>query len=313
MEHARAIHKPERIYRHAIFDSSRWDGIEHRPGDIVISTSMKAGTTWMQGIVRSILWPKGELPREGTESPWVEARWTPMEEIRGTLSSQNHRRFIKTHLPADGLPLDEEVLYIVVARDGRDVFMSTVNHWDKMRNDFIDWVNDLAAEDGVEPLPKYDGDLHGFFDTWISRGSFEWQGDGAPWWSHFHHLASWWELRDRKNVLLVHYNDLLADLETEMRRVAAFCHIHVPEEMWPAVTERCTLAEMRSRAEALKDYDEVFDGGARSFFYKGTNQRWRTELTEDELARYEERVSEVLEPEAARWLEQGRHEVSLPG
>lgn len=39
-------------YRHAIFDSRRWEEIEHRPGDIVISTSMKAGTTWMQGIIR---------------------------------------------------------------------------------------------------------------------------------------------------------------------------------------------------------------------------------------------------------------------
>lgn len=97
-----------------------------------------------------------------------------------------------------------------------------------------------------------------------------------------------------------------------MRRVAAFCHIHVPEDMWPAVTERCTLAQMRSRAEVLKNYDGVFKGGARSFFYKGTNGRWRVELTEDELARYEKRVSEVLEPEAARWLEGGRHKVPLP-
>ena len=312
MDHAPSHHGPKRIYRHAIFDSSRWREIEHRPGDIVISTSMKAGTTWMQGIVRSMLWPDGEVPPGDGKSPWVEARWTPIQEIRDTLASQDHRRFIKTHLPADGLPLDEKVLYIVVARDGRDVFMSTVNHWDKMRDDFIDWVNDLAAADGVAPLPKYDGDLHRFFDTWISRGSFDWQGDGAPWWSHFHHLASWWQLRRRQNVLLVHYNDLLADLETEMKRVAAFCDIHVPEDMWPAVTERCTLAEMRSRAEVLKDFDPVFKGGARSFFYRGTNERWRSELSEDELLRYDNRVSEVLSPDAATWLRRGRHATSLP-
>lgn len=300
-------HGPERIYRHAFFDSRRWEEIEHRPGDIVISTSMKAGTTWMQGIVRNMLWPSGELPGGSVESPWVEARWTPIEEINENLASQEHRRFIKTHLPADGLPLHEEVLYVVVARDGRDVFMSTVNHWEKLRDDFTDWVNELAAADDVGPLPKYDGDLHRFFDSWISQGSFPWQGDGAPWWSHFHHIATWWELRERKNVLLVHYNDLLADLETEMRRVAAFCDIDVPEHMWPAVTERCTLAEMRSRADALNDYDEVFEGGASSFFYRGTNERWRGVLTEEELSHYEKRVSEVLDPEAARWLERGRH------
>lgn len=303
---------PEHIYRHAIFDGGRWEQIEHRPGDIVISTSMKAGTTWMQGIVRNMLWPSGDMPEKGVESPWVEARWTPIEEVKETLGSQRHRRFMKTHLPADGLSLHDEVLYVVVAREGRDVFMSTVNHWEKLRSDFIDWVNDLAAADGVPPLPKYDGDLHGFFDTWISQGSFRWQGDGAPWWSHFHHIATWWQLRERKNVLLVHYNDLLSDLEGEMRRVAAFCHIDVPEDAWTAVAERCTLAEMRSRADALKDYDEVFEGGASSFFYKGTNERWRGILSEEELSRYEQRVSEVLEPAAARWLHQGRHATSLP-
>ena len=311
-EGAQVSHSPDRIYRHAFFDSRRWEEIAHRPGDIVISTSMKAGTTWMQGIVRNVLWPSGDLHGGSVESPWVEARWIRIEEIKETLASQEHRRFIKTHLPADGLLLHDEVLYIVVARDGRDVFMSTVNHWDKLRDDFSDWVNELAAVDGVAPLPKYDGDLHRFFDSWISQGSFPWQGDGAPWWSHFHHIATWWELRDRENVLLVHYNDLLADLETEMRRVASFCDIDVPEDMWPAVAERCTFAEMRSRADALKGYDERFEGGARSFFYKGTNQRWRGVLTDEELSRYEKRVSEVLDPEAARWLERGRHESSLP-
>lgn len=303
---------PPRIYRHAIFDSRRWEDIEHRPGDIVISTSMKAGTTWMQGIVRNMLWPGDDIPGGSVESPWVEARWTPLEEINATLAAQEHRRFIKTHLPADGLPIHEEVLYIVVARDGRDVFMSTVNHWEKMRDDFIDWVNELAEADGVAPLPKYDGDVHRFFDRWISQGSFPWQDDGAPWWSHLHHISTWWELRERPNVLLVHYNDLLADLETEMRRIAAFCGIGVPEHMWAAVTDRCTLAEMRSRADALKSYDEVFDGGASSFFFKGTNERWRGVLTQEELSRYEERVAQALHPEAARWLERGRQGISVP-
>ncbi|MCA1707023.1 MAG: sulfotransferase domain-containing protein [Actinobacteria bacterium] len=312
MEKTGLSQDPERIYRHAMFDSRRWQEVKHRPGDIVISTSMKAGTTWMQGIVRNLLWPSDDIPGGRVESPWVEARWSPIEEINKTLASQEHRRFIKTHLPADGLPFYEEVLYVVVARDGRDVFMSTVNHWDKMRDDFIDWVNELAAGEGAAPLPKYDGDLHRFFDSWISQGSFPWQGDGAPWWSHFHHIATWWELRGRENVLLVHYNDLLADLETEMRRVAAFCNINVPERMWSAITERCTLAEMRSRADALKDYDDRFEGGASSFFYRGTNGRWQGVLTERELARYDKRVSEALEPEAARWLEGGRHESSLP-
>ena len=45
--------------------------------------------------------------------------------------------------------------------------------------------------------------------------------------------------------------------------------------------------------------------GAQSFLFKGTNGRWRDVLTPDDLARYQEQISNVLSEEAARWLEQG--------
>ena len=53
-------------------------------------------------------------------------------------------------------------------------------------------------------------------------------------------------------------------------------------------------------------YDQLFRGGAQSFFYKGSNRRWTDVLTAAELARYDERVKAVLPPDAAAWLEHGR-------
>lgn len=302
----------ERRYRHAVIDSERWVGFEHRADDIVISTSMKAGTTWMQGIMASLLWPRDDAPGPLNEiTAWIDACFGPVEETWQKLDAMPHRRFIKTHLPADGLPLRDDVRYIVVGRDGRDVFMSLLNHWEKMRPDLVDELNAAAAARGIAPLPHFDPDMHRTFDTWISQGSFPWEGDGAPWWSHLSHAASWWELRERPNVLLVHYADMLADLEAEMRRVAAFCDIEVPEDAWPSMIERSSIAEMRSRADRSGGAPS-FVGGARSFFFKGTNGRWQGVLTDEELARYEQRVAEVLTPEAATWLEHGRHKVSLP-
>jgi aryl sulfotransferase len=50
--------------------------------------------------------------------------------------------------------------------------------------------------------------------------------------------------------------------------------------------------------------------GARTFFFKGTNGRWKEVLSAEELALYEETAARVLTPDCRRWLEQGR--VALP-
>jgi aryl sulfotransferase len=300
------VRNPVRRYRHAVFDSGRWDGFKPRSGDIVISTSIKAGTTWMQGILASLLWPDGHTPGYlGALSPWLDSRLGPVEEVLARLDAQDHRRFIKTHTAADGLPIYDGVRYVVVGRDGRDVFMSLINHWDKMRHGLIRMLNELAGDD-VPDLPVWHGDVHAFFDSFVSKGSFPWEGDGAPWWSHFNHCATWWELRDQPNVLFVHFNDLLADLEGEMRRVAEFCRIEVPEHAWPAVVQRCHIDEMREHARSAQRHDLFFVGGADAFFYKGSNGRWRDVLTAEQLARYQRRIAEVLTPTVATWLEHGR-------
>jgi len=51
----------------------------------------------------------------------------------------------------------------------------------------------------------------------------------------------------------------------------------------------------------------MFPEGARRFFNKGLNGRWRDILTADDLARYEAKVRERFSPGLAAWLEGGSH------
>ena len=51
--------------------------------------------------------------------------------------------------------------------------------------------------------------------------------------------------------------------------------------------------------------NETWHGGSRAFFHSGGGGRWRDVLTDEDLALYEAKKAQVLEPAAARWLESG--------
>jgi aryl sulfotransferase len=93
-----------------------------------------------------------------------------------------------------------------------------------------------------------------------------------------------------------------ADLDGQMRRVAAFLDVPVDETRWPAQVAACTFAGMKARASEIAPFEEHFVGGADTFLFKGTNGRWRDVLTADELVRYDEAAARWLTPECATWL-----------
>ena len=116
-------------YRWPGEDSGRWLGFRFRPGDIVISTRRKSGTTWMQMICALLIFQTPELPEPLWQlSPWMENQVTPHDLVYAQLDEQRHRRFIKSHTPLDGIPLDPRVTYIVTARDPLDTFVSLRRH-----------------------------------------------------------------------------------------------------------------------------------------------------------------------------------------
>lgn len=285
---------PLRPYRTAVFDNRRWQRFTPRPDDIFVCTPPKCGTTWTQTIVHSLLFPDGRTSESVmVTAPWLEAEFNPLDEVISRLDAQTHRRSIKTHTPADGIPWRDDAKYIFVGRDGRDAFMSMCHHREVMKEAMVDAMNARALADGVPPLPPYDGDVHGFFAGWLAEGSL------------LAHFATFWERRAAPNLLFVHFADLKADLPGEMRRIAEFLDIAVPRAKWPAVIERCTFESMRARGDQIGPF-MLFEGGAKSFLFKGTNGRWRDVLTADELAAYAKRVDDFLPPDAAAWLERGR-------
>jgi aryl sulfotransferase len=284
----------EREYRTVLTDSRRWRRVVLRPGDVVVCTPPKCGTTWMQTIVANLVFPDGRFPSPVMElGPWIDARFFPLDDLLERLESQAHRRQIKTHTPADGIPWSPEVTYLVVGRDGRDACMSAFNHAGAMRVDVLERLLLSAVDEEIElgggPPPA---DVHGFFAWWLAQPEM---------W--FHHLASFWPHRDEANVAFFHYDDLLADLDGQMRRVADVLGIEIDPSRWSEQVERCTFAGMKAASGTIADFDSHFVGGADSFLYRGTNQRWRGVLTADELSAFEDACARWLPSDAVSWVQ----------
>jgi aryl sulfotransferase len=297
-----------RIYQNHHLDSTRWDNFVHRPDDIIISTSYKAGTTWTQRIVSLLIFGPRPLPGDLMAlSPWIDCRFVePEAPMHERITAQEHRRFLKSHLPFDAIPYWDDVKYIAVGRDARDVFMSVFNHYSA----YTDFAYQLLANgDPVGgPMPRCPDDPRELWQEWITTPSFEWEPDGSPWWSHHYHVESFWKHRNLANVLLVHYTDLKADLEGEMRRIADFLRIEVAASDWPETVRRATFKAMKDEAvENAQQMGMVFEGGPERFFFKGTNGRWRDVLTQDDLALYEAAASK-LDVDLRDWLENGRRD-----
>jgi Sulfotransferase domain len=142
------------LYRSWLSDNRRWDALQLREGDIVISAPSKCGVTWTQRLVSLLVFDGPDLPGPlSTVSPWIDATVRPVDEVVAALDGQRHRRFLKTHTPLDGLALDDRVTYIGVGRDPRDAAMSELFAWDNLDLDRVRALQQGAAP--VAPPPDH--------------------------------------------------------------------------------------------------------------------------------------------------------------
>ncbi len=310
------IRRALREYRTWALDSSRWDAYEARAGDVVIATSPKCGTTWTQQIVSSLVFQDAEIRALSSVSPWIDVRFRGSSaETHRVLAAQTHRRFVKTHLPVDGLPLYDEVRYIHVARDGRDVLLSLHNHITGFTQKQLEEMDRIGLEDPIigRPYPRFPADPRAFFRTWLTTPAIDGQTEGTPGPSFFDLEAGYWAERHRPNFLLVHYNDLKEDLNCEMRRIAEFLDITIAESLWPSLVRAASFEAMQSAGDDLMPHAKrLFTGGARQFFNKGVSGRWQSILTDEDLALYDAKVREKLTPGLAAWLAGGRRGAGEP-
>jgi len=289
--------KTRELHNHH-FDSTIWNDLQFRDDDIVIGTYAKSGTTWVQQIVAQLVFNGAADLDVADMSPWLDLRVPPKAIKLPEVEAQQHRRFLKTHLPVDALVFSPQARYIYIGRDGRDVVWSMYNHHCSANAFWYEALNDTPGRVGP-PIGKPADTVQQYFRDWLAN-------DGHPFWPFWENIRTWWEIRDLPNVTLLHFSDLKRDLPSEIRRLAAFLDIPIDESRWNDILLHCSFDYMKANATRSVPLAGAFwDGGAQAFIHKGINGRWADILTPAEVEAYQQRAVAELGSECAAWLENG--------
>jgi len=193
------------------------------PDDTFVVSYPRSGNTWTRFLIANLLHPDKQIS------------FTNIERLIPDTSSQSNRalkrtprpRIIKTHEYFDHRY--PRTIYIV--RDPRDVVLSYYDFQRKYRQ-----------------IPN-DYSLDRYVDEFVS-GSLVARGWGT--WAE--NVASWLYTRGHgKDFLLLHYEDMLKDTTSQLRRLALFLDIKFHEGDLQRAIERSSADRMRELEKAQAD------------------------------------------------------------
>ncbi len=194
------------------------------PTDIFISPYAKCGTTWMQQIVHGLRTNGSMAFSEITEVvPWLELAHDMGHDANAPQVAAP--RAFKSHLSWDQIPKGGR--YIVVLRDPIDAMLSLYRF-------FEGWT----FETGSISLPD-------FADYYLDRA------DESNYWTH---ALSWWQQRQRDNVLLFCFEDMKQDLPATVHRVADFIGIPDGDECRQIATDQASFDFMKQNNHQFDDH-----------------------------------------------------------
>ena len=216
---------------------------------------------------------------------------------------------MKTHTPLDGLPLRDNVHYVVVGQDPRDVMMSWEHHTANMDVDVI--VESRAEAIGLDDLGEYEEEIAASGSTLDPAARFRQFTDAersprrmVGLTNVLHHLDTGRTHRRAPNVGLFHYLDYRRDLVEQMVRLADVCAIDISSERLAELAPEAGIDRMRERAdEVVPDVSasDHFEDHAR-FFRSGADGEWAERANAHDRAHYDDRVAQLVAPEVARWV-----------
>ena len=195
-----------------------------RPTDVVITPFGKCGTTWLQQTFHTLR-TRGDMDFDDISRvvPWIET--SGMLGLDLEAPQRAEPRGFKSHLGYDQLPKGAKA--IVALLDPKDALVSMYR-----------FMEGWFLEPGAVSIDE-------FAQGWVNA-----TGERPSYWSH---LVSWWAQRDNPDVLVLTYENMTAEPEANIRRVAAFCGIALDDDLLALTLERSSLAYMLAHKDRFDD------------------------------------------------------------
>ncbi len=202
---------------------------DYQPGahDVLVCSYFKSGTNWTMQIAVQIA-HLGQVSFEHIHDlvAWPETRArfgrsmaVPVTDEGPWRNSPTGLRVIKTHLPMDKVPYSTAARYICVVRDPKDVFVSSFH---------------FVRDSMLGPLmPSRARWLENFLSPDTISGS----------WAV--HLSSYWQARQRDNVLFLTYEEMRRDLPGTVQRIARLMNVTLAAEQFDAVVRHSSFGYMK--------------------------------------------------------------------
>jgi hypothetical protein len=249
----------KRIVKYALGTDIAGRNLAVYPDDTFIVSYPRSGNTWTRFLVANLVYPEQPVTFANIE------RLIPDCEAMSSRCVKRvpRPRIIKSHEYFD--PRYRKVIYIV--RDPRDVALSYYDFSSKYRH----------IEDS-HPLTSFVSD---FVAGRLS--SFDWGTWGE-------NVASWFYTRNgRPEFLLLRYEDMLSDTQSELAKVARFLNIEPATDRLVGVVERSSADRMR-KLEASQGEQWVATKNKRSdipFVRTASSGLWKEKLPAASIAEIE--------------------------
>jgi estrone sulfotransferase len=223
--------------------------------DVFIASFPRSGNTWVRFLIANLLHPGELISLRNIDSfvPDIHREARLADRLRPP-------RFLKSHLAAfECFPR-----FVYVYRDGRDVavsyyFYATQREW--FRGAFSAFLRDSSLL--APPL------------NWVA---------------HVEGALS--EARQRpERVLLLSYEEMLAEPLGQLRRLAHFFQLPDDEELLASAVAKCSFARLRA---VEKSHGPEMPGARHEFFRRGEPHQWETVFSQEDLAFFTARAGDLL-------------------